>query len=118
MAEHRQLRGDFVEAVAALKNEPGGDIGMSGSPSIVRQLLEAGLLDELHLFVHPLAVRPGMQLFDSGPSIPLKLLSTQTFSTGVLYWSTARTTHPPGRLRGSPGNPRPGRHVVRRSVGP
>ena len=46
--------------------EPGGDIGMSGSPSIVRQLLEAGLLDELHLLVHPIAVRYGMQLFDEG----------------------------------------------------
>src|ERR687895_1565955 len=32
-----QLKGDLVEAVTALKNEPGGDIGMSGSISIVRQ---------------------------------------------------------------------------------
>ena len=48
-----QLQGDFVDAVTALKNEPGGDIGMSGSPSIVRQLLEANLLDELHLLGAP-----------------------------------------------------------------
>ncbi|WP_328852858.1 dihydrofolate reductase family protein [Micromonospora globbae] len=53
-----QLRGDLVEAVTALKHEPGdGLIGMSGSVSIVRQLLSAGLLDELHLLVHPIAVR-------------------------------------------------------------
>ena len=80
-----QLQGDFVDAVTALKNEPGGDIGMSGSPSIVRQLLEANLLDELHLLVHPIAVRTGLHLFDAGEAIPLKLLSSETFSTGVLY---------------------------------
>jgi len=80
-----QLQGDLVETVTALKSEPGGDIGMSGSPSIVRQLLEANLLDELHLLVHPIAVRNGMQLFGEGEAIPLKLLSSETFSTGVLY---------------------------------
>jgi dihydrofolate reductase len=82
-----QLQGDLVEAVTALKNEPGETaIGMSGSISVVRQLLDAGLLDELHLLVHPIAVRKGMRLFDEGDSpVPLKLLSSQTFSTGVLY---------------------------------
>jgi dihydrofolate reductase len=81
-----QLRGDLVEAVTALKNEPGdGAIGMSGSVSIVRQLLAAGLIDELHLLVHPIAMRKGMRLFDEGePPIPLKLISSQTFTTGVL----------------------------------
>jgi dihydrofolate reductase len=81
-----QLKGDLVEAVTALKNEPGdGTIGMSGSVSVVRQLLAVGLLDELHLLVHPIAVRKGMRLFDEGESsIPLTLLSSQTLSTGVL----------------------------------
>ena len=80
-----QLQGDLVEAVTALKNEPGGNIAMSGSISVVRQLLAAGLLDELRLLVHPIAVRKGMRLFDEGDSpIPLELLSSQTFSTGVL----------------------------------
>ena len=81
-----QLKGDFVEAVTALKNEPGAtDIGMSGSVSIVRQLLAADLLDELHLLVHPIAIRKGMRLFDEGEPIPLRLVSSQTFTTGVLY---------------------------------
>ena len=81
-----QLQGDLIETVTALKNEPGDrTIGMSGSVSVVRQLLAAGLLDELHLLVHPIAVRKGMRLFDEGePSIPLKLLSSETFETGVL----------------------------------
>jgi dihydrofolate reductase len=80
-----QLEGDLVEAVTALKNEPGGNIGLSGSVSVVRQLLTAGLLDELHLLVHPIAVRRGMRLFDEGEDpIPLKLISSETFETGVL----------------------------------
>ena len=80
------LSGDLVEAVTALKNEPSTtNIGMSGSVSIVRQLLAAGLLDELHLLVHPIALRTGMRLFDEGERpIPLKLISSQTFTTGVL----------------------------------
>ena len=92
-----QVKGDFVEAVTALKNEPGGtDIAMSGSISIVRQLLDAGLLDELHLLVHPIAVRQGMRLFDEGESsIPLRLLSSQAFTTGVLYLIYARSESTP-----------------------
>jgi hypothetical protein len=71
--------------VTALKNEPGRNIGLSGSVSAVRQLLAAGLLDELHLLVHPIAVRKGLQLFDEGETpIPLKLISSETFKTGVL----------------------------------
>jgi dihydrofolate reductase len=81
-----QLEGDLVEAVTALKATPGeGHIAISGSVSVVRQLLAAGLLDELHLLVHPVAVRRGMRLFDEGESpIPLRLLSCEVFGTGVL----------------------------------
>jgi dihydrofolate reductase len=81
-----QVKGDLVEFVTSLKNEPGTtDIAMSGSVSVVRQLLAAGLLDELHLLVHPIAVRNGMRLFDEGESpIPLRLVSSQAFTTGVL----------------------------------
>ena len=80
-----QLEGDLVEAVTALKAEPGRDIALSGSVSVVRQLLAAGLLDELHLLVHPIAVRKGMRLFDEGETpVALKLLSSVTFETGVL----------------------------------
>lgn len=90
-----QIEGDLVTAVTALKNEPGGDIGMSGSISVVRQLLDAGLLDELHLLVHPIAIRTGMRLFEEGESpVPLRLLSSESFQTGVLnlVYAPAETT--------------------------
>ncbi len=86
-----QLEGDLIAYVTALKNEPGGEISLSGSISVLRQLLAAGLLDELHLLVHPIAVRKGMRLFDEGETpIPLKLLASETFTTGVLHLTYAR----------------------------
>lgn len=81
-----QLKGDLLDGVRALKEDGDGTIGMSGSISIVRALLGAGLLDELHLLVHPIAVRKGMRLFDdANDSLPLELISSQTFKTGVIY---------------------------------
>jgi dihydrofolate reductase len=81
-----QLEGDLVEGVTALKREPGDrDIVISGSVSVVRQLLAAGLVDELRLLVHPIVVRGGMRLFEEGGApIPLRLRSLEAFSTGVL----------------------------------
>jgi dihydrofolate reductase len=92
-----QLQGDLIEFVTALKNEPSDRIiGLSGSISVIRQLLAAGLLDELHLLVHPIAVRQGMRLFDEGePPLPLALLSSQTFSTGVLNLVYGQAAPPP-----------------------
>jgi len=90
-----QLEGDLVEAVTALKSEPGGNIALSGSVSVVRQLLAADLLDELHLLVHPIAVRKGMRLFDEGETpILLRLISSETFETGVLnlVYASAEST--------------------------
>jgi dihydrofolate reductase len=91
-----QLHGDFVEAVTALKGEGEGTIGLSGSVSVVRQLLATGLLDELHLFVHPIAVRKGLRLFDEGEQpYPLALISSQAFKTGVLHLIYAPAEAPP-----------------------
>ncbi|MEU6880993.1 dihydrofolate reductase family protein [Streptomyces sp. NPDC046712] len=80
------LQGDLLDAVTTLKNEPGESrIAISGSVSLVRQLLAAGLLDELNLLVHPIAVRKGLRLFDEAETpTPLTLLSAETFATGVL----------------------------------
>jgi dihydrofolate reductase len=81
-----QLRGELIEGVRTLKAEQGGDIAISGSVSIVRQLLDAGLIDELHLLVDPIAVRTGMRLFDeNGISLPLSLVSVTALSNGVLH---------------------------------
>ncbi len=62
-----RVDGDLVDAVRALKEEQGlGKVLVAGSISVVRQLLAAGLLDELRLLVHPVAARTGERLFDEG----------------------------------------------------
>jgi dihydrofolate reductase len=62
---------------------------MSGSATTVRWLLREGLLDELHLMVHPIVVGDGMaRLFPADePSLPLELVDAQTFKSGVLNLS-------------------------------
>jgi dihydrofolate reductase len=92
-----QLEGDLVEAVTALKDDPGVDrIALSGSVSVVRQLLDARLLDELHLFVHPATAGSGLKLFeDGGPARPLKLISARPFATGVVYLVYGPDPDPP-----------------------
>jgi dihydrofolate reductase len=82
------IRGDgAADTLRELKALDGGNIGMSGSPTTVRWLLREGLLDELDLLVHPIAVGKGMaRLFpEDQPSVPLELLSSETFETGVLH---------------------------------
>ena len=57
----------------------------TGSGTLVRSLLRDGLLDELHLLVHPIVVGSGKRLFPDGSQLQaLDLVDAQTFSTGVL----------------------------------
>ena len=79
----------MAQKLTDLKARDGGDIAMSGSATTVRWLLREGLLDELNLLVHPLAVGDGMaRLFPPDePSIPLELLRAEPFKSGVLNLS-------------------------------
>jgi dihydrofolate reductase len=76
---------DAVAEVRSLKERTDGDIGMSGCATTVRWLLANGLLDELALLVHPIAVGRGQRLFEDTPTVPLTLLSSETLPTGVLH---------------------------------
>ena len=80
----------FAE-IAELKQQPGQNIGMTGSATLVSSLLREGLLDELHLFVFPLVVGSGKRLFgNGGGQLPLKLLDSATFQTGALHLTYAK----------------------------
>jgi dihydrofolate reductase len=85
------VNGDVAQKLTDIKAEDGGDINMSGSATTVRWLLREGLLDELNLLVHPIVVGAGMaRLFSPDqPTIPLELLSAQTFKSGVQNLSYA-----------------------------
>lgn len=78
------VKGPLAAEVARLKQQPGKNIGVAGSPTLVRSLLEADLLDELTLMVHPVVVGRGKRLFRDGSDLKrLKLANAQMTSTGV-----------------------------------
>jgi dihydrofolate reductase len=78
--------GDVVDAVRRLKEQPGGRIAINGSGTLLRSLLVAGLVDELHLLVHPIVVGSGKHLFQDGTQpVGLTLASQRVLDEGVLY---------------------------------
>jgi dihydrofolate reductase len=79
------LDGDAAEAVARLKEEPGGDIGVLGSGELVQSLMRRDLVDEFQLMIHPLVLGSGRRLFaDDGQFTALQLVGTVTTTTGVV----------------------------------
>lgn len=79
------ITGNVTEEITRLKQQPGKNIGMSGSATLIRSLLHDELLDELHLMVHPVVVGSGKRLFpDGSEQLALKLVDSRAFSTGVL----------------------------------
>jgi dihydrofolate reductase len=88
------INGNVAEAIAKLKWQPGKDIGIVGSGTLVRSLLREDLLDELRLMVHPIIMGGGERLFeDGGDQKALELVDSKSFGTGVLYL----TYHPAQR---------------------
>jgi dihydrofolate reductase len=80
------IKGIVAEAIAKLKRQPGKDIGIVGSGTLVRSLLREDLLDELRFMVHPLVMGSGKRLFEDGcDQKALELVDSKTFGTGVLY---------------------------------
>lgn len=69
------IEGDLVDFVRALKAQAGGTIAVMGGISLVRQLLFAGLMDELNLITHPVVAGEGRHLFEPGdPTTRLELV--------------------------------------------
>lgn len=80
------IGGNVAEEITRLKQQPGKDINISGSATLIRSLLRDHLLDEIHLLVHPIVVGTGKRLFEEmGEQVALRLADAQTFSTGVLH---------------------------------
>jgi dihydrofolate reductase len=90
------IQGDVAEAVAGLKEQPGGEIQVTGSGELVQTLLAHDLVDEYRLWVFPLVVGEGKRLFARG-TIPaaLRLVDTTVSTTGVAVHSYQRA----GELR-------------------
>jgi dihydrofolate reductase len=79
------LRGPLSEEVRTLKSEPGKDIVSTGSMTLVRALIAAGLVDEYRLFVYPVVLGRGQRLFADATEVPrLRLAESRPFRSGIV----------------------------------
>ncbi len=93
----RLVKKDIGKAVIALKEQPGLDMIILGSGSIVSRLMQLGLVDEIVLWVHPVILGEGIPLFrEMQHRYPLKLLRAKTFSSGVVILCYEKATRQQG----------------------
>ena len=78
------LRGDAVQAVAGLRQQPGKDLVILGSGALIHSLLPHHLIDEFVLLIHPLVLGSGHRLFPDGTAVSLQLTDSVTTTTGVV----------------------------------
>jgi dihydrofolate reductase len=79
------LEGDVAEAVAALKQQDGGDLHVIGSTVLAQTLIEHDLVDEFRLMIDPLLLGGGKRLFrDDGVARPFRLVDSQVTTTGAI----------------------------------
>ena len=82
------ISGNVAGQISDLKQQPGMNIGMSGSSVLVSWLLRHGLLDRLDLLVFPLVLGSGKRLFsEPDGQVSLTLTGSEAFSTGVVHLS-------------------------------
>ncbi len=79
------IKGNVAQAIAELKAQPGGNIYIYGSNTLVQSLMQQDLIDEYRLMIYPVVLGSGKRLFQAG-TIPaeLKLVESQSFSSGVV----------------------------------
>jgi dihydrofolate reductase len=78
------IKGDVVKEVKKLKEQDGKNILQYGSGELTHTLLKAGLIDEFRLMVFPTAIGAGQRPFAEMEKVPMKLLESKTFNTGVV----------------------------------
>jgi dihydrofolate reductase len=86
----RVLRGGLEDEVRRLRAAPGKAVNIQGSASIVRALQRADLIDEYHLYVHPVLLGAGKPLFASSARQNLELTAHKRYANGVLATRYAR----------------------------
>jgi dihydrofolate reductase len=79
------INGDVAAEIARLKQQPGGDIEVYGSVTLVQTLMRHNLIDEYRIAVHPIVLGGGTQLFpQGGVSASLQLTATRPLDSGVV----------------------------------
>lgn len=82
----RLVKGDMIAEIRKMKQEPGEDMVILGSGSIVSQLAQAGLIDEYQIVVFPIVFGQGRTMFEGlKEKLNLKLAKARTFSNGNVW---------------------------------
>lgn len=81
----RVIGGYDADRLRELKDSVTGNLYVSGSGTLVRAMLADGLVDELHLFVFPVALGAGERLFSDDSLHRLRLLETEAYDSGVVH---------------------------------
>lgn len=82
----RLVKGDPATEVRRMKQEPGNDMVIMGSGSIVAQLAQAGLIDEYQIALNPIALGKGRTMFDGVTRrLPLRLTKSRAFGNGNVF---------------------------------
>jgi len=84
------IRENAMEAVRALKSQPGRNIVTDGSSQLVHALLAHDLVDELHLLVYPLTLGSGKRVLPNGVHATFGLTSATPYPSGVVGLHYAR----------------------------
>ncbi len=77
------LRSNLLEEIAKLKQQPGKNISVGGL-NIASQLAQSGLIDEYRFLIQPTIAGKGPRLFEAGKNLPLELVGSKTFRSGVV----------------------------------
>ena len=78
-------KGDLVEEITRLKEQPGSDIIAYGGATFVSALIKHGLIDEFHLFINPVAIGRGMTIFSElEQKQNLTLIQSTAFACGIV----------------------------------
>lgn len=75
-------RGEAYETIGAIKRETGGDIVVFVSRLMWNDLLQHGLVDELHLTVFPVIAGDGIKIFSAQPQMPVRLIESRVLPGG------------------------------------
>ena len=76
-----------IEELRKLKQQGDGQMGIIGSAKLVHSLLEADLIDEIQVLMHPIVLGKGTRLFPDGYHSSMKLVDSKTLPLGVVYLS-------------------------------
>ncbi len=82
----RLIKGNVAEEVSRLKQQPGQDILIAGSGTLVQTLMQHDLIDDYRLLVYPVVLGSGKRLFRDRSKATLRLVETKTFPSGVVLF--------------------------------